>query len=140
MHKRKLGWLDVLFILIGLAIVVYFSIRDWKQSNHSAELFRRSEAQAEILEPLVKSFYQAAGRVPWSLVDHQPNGQSFAEQLPNGECFANSFTGRRTEPRFFDRIYKEADRGTVAIVYDGIRAYIVVYGDEKRTSVRRLRL
>lgn len=140
MEKKKIGWKEVLFILIGLAIVSYFTVKEWKQTNHNAELFKTSEAQAEILEPLVRSFYQTAGRVPWSLVDRLPSGQRFIDLLPNGECFANPFTGQCTEPRFFDRIHKEAGKGTVAIVVEDDRAYIVVYGDQRRTSIHRLRL
>lgn len=139
MKRSKIGWKEVLFILIGLILVVIWTIHGWKQTNYNAELFEKSKGQAEVLEPLVRSFYQATGRVPWSLADRQPDGRMFVDLLPNGECFANPFTGRRTEPRFFDRIYKEAEKGTVAIVVEGNQTHIVVYG-EHRTLIRKLRL
>jgi len=137
--KRKIGWKEVVIVLIGLVIVAFLTIHEWKKTKRNNELFKGVENQAEILEPLVRSFYQATGRVPWSLVDRLPSGQKFIDLLPNGECFANPFTGRRTEPRFFDRIYEEAEKGTVAIVVEDRQSYIVVYG-ERRTVTHKLRL
>jgi hypothetical protein len=137
---KEEGWLkEALFILVSAALVIYLTIKQWEKSSNSAELFKLSKSQVEVLEPLVRSFYQTTGRVPWSLADRLPTGQKFVDLLPNGECFANPFTGRRTEPHFFDRIYKEADKGTVAIIVEGGQTYIVVYG-EHRTLTRKLRL
>jgi hypothetical protein len=140
MQKRKLGWPEVLIILIGLALVVTWTIHDWKKTNRNTELFKSSELQAEMLEPLVRSFYQAQGRMPWSLVDRLPSGQRFVDLLPNGQCFANTFTGQYTEPRFFDRIHKEADAGTVAVIKEEDYGYIVVYGVNRQAVVLKLRL
>ncbi len=140
MQKRKFGWPEVLFVLVSAALVIYLTIREWEKSNRNTELFKRAELQAEVLEPLVKNFYQATGRMPWSLVDRLPDGQRFVDLLPNGNCFANTFTGQCTEPRFFDRIYKEAGAGTVAVVKEGDYGYIVVYGVDRQTVVLKLQL
>lgn len=139
MRKRKTGLLEVLFALVGLGLVVWFSLKSFENSSRDQRLFKTAESQAEILEPLIKSFYQATGRVPWSLADRHSDGRMFVDLLPNSECFANPFTGRRTEPRFFDHIYKEADKGTVAIVVEDGVAYIVVYG-ERSIVTHKLRL
>ncbi len=140
MKKRKLGWREALFILLSAALVIYLTIRDWEKSKHNAELFKKSELQAEVLEPLVKNFYQVRGRMPWSLVDRLPDGQRFVDLLPNGNCFVNTFTGQYTEPRFFDRIHKEADAGTVAVIKEEDYGYIVVYGVDRKVVVLKLRL
>lgn len=139
MRKRKTGLLEVLCALIGLGLFVWFTLKSFEHSSRDHRLFKTAESQAETLEPLLRDFYQATGRMPWSLADRQPDGRMFVDLLPNGECFANPFTGRRTEPRFFDRLYKNADRGTIAVVLEDGFVYIVVYG-ERRTVTRKLRL
>ncbi len=137
-RKRKIGLLEVLFALIGLGLVVWFTLKSFEHSSRDHRLFKTAESQAEILEPLLWDFYQVTGRVPWSLVDRQPDGRMFVDLLPNGECFANPFTGRRTEPHFFNRLYKSADRGTIAVVVEDGLVYIVVYA-EHRTLTHKLR-
>lgn len=138
MRKRKIGFLEVLFMLVVLGLVVWLSLRSFENSSRGHRLFKTAESQVKILEPLLRDFYQATGRIPWSMADRQPDGRMFVDLLPNGECFANPFTGRRTEPHFFDRLYKSADRGTIAVVVEDGLVYIVVYA-EHRTVTRKLR-
>ena len=102
MKKRRLGWREALFILLSAALVVYLMVKEWQKSNHNAELFRTSALQAETLEPLVRNFYQAKGRMPWSLVDRLPDGQRFVDLL-----HIKRLANINHIDRFFEAIFSE---------------------------------
>ena len=134
MHRIQKGAVRVavlIVVFIVLAALVMWIVRAFKDAHRDGQRQEKAEAQAQLLEPAIKTFRNATGRMPWSLLDRFPDGQSFASTLPDSNCLPNAFTGHRTEPHFFDRIYKKAGKGTIAIVSEYNRDYLVVYGRQE---------
>lgn len=142
MHRIKKGAvrmavLTVAFIVVA-ALVVWI-VNAFQEAHQDGQRQEKAEAQAQLLEPAIRAFHSATGRMPWSLLDRFADGRIFASTLPDSNCLVNAFTGHRTEPRFFDRLYDKADKGTVAIVSTNGRGYIVVYGF-RETMVLKVRI
>ncbi len=134
MHKIKKGAVRAAVLIVALVVVVglvMWIARAFKDAHQDGQQQEKAEAQAQLLEPAIKDFRSATGRMPWSLLDRFPDGRSFASTLPDSNCLPNAFTGRMTEPHFFDRIYEKADKGTIAIVSEYGRDYLVVYGRQE---------
>lgn len=138
-QKPSLGPWAIVIILIGVVLVVLFTIRSFQQSRLAVIKQDWSVQQADSLAASVGVFRVLSGHQPLSMVDRLPSGKGFFTLLPGERCFTNTFTGLRTEPRFFDRIYEEASPGTLALVWEGRRFYLVVYGKDQRVY-RKTRL
>lgn len=134
-----LGPWAIVFVLISAALVVWLTIRSFQQNHRQVLKEKVAEQQADSLAVAIMVFKQDAGSPPLSLVDKMSDGRVFSALLPERACFINPFTGLRTEPRFFDRIYERASPGTLALAQEKRCFYVVVYGRDQRIC-RKIRL
>ncbi|MFA6253197.1 MAG: hypothetical protein WCV69_02950 [Patescibacteria group bacterium] len=142
MHRIRKGAVRVAVLIVAFIVVaalLMWVVDAFQKAHQDGQRQEKAEVQAQLLEPAIRAFHKATGRMPLSLLDRFPDGRSFASTLPDSNCLPNAFTGRRTEPRFFDRLHDKADKGTIAIVSENGRGYIVVYGS-RETSALKIRI
>lgn len=137
--KSSLGPRAIGIIIILTALAVWGFVGCFRQNHRQFLKGRLAEQQADSLVVSIIAFKQLTGTLPLSLADKLPDGRAFFVLLPEQECFANSFTGLRTEPRFFDRLHEKADKGTIAVTKENGRYYVVVY-DKSEKVCRKIRL